>query len=449
MFDKVAFHLRDGIERRAPVEHNHFVIVAGVAVGESGVRIVGDTDLESAHEVLACVGAEPAAQSAGDLWRPTRNEVQMHGVIDHKKSSFGTLLGGRRSSIVYYYIHHGKEFDVTLRDDKKGNRARLDTVRNSRGADRLSRPIDLVRKWSFVTDVRLQRAELVWKHAERIRAGDHWLLDGAVARQAIVTRSKAEQEGRGILDEFLFLSDAPNESILQYARTWGVLELCRHNLPAGHEFSLDSHLRLPLLLKVPKAWHTELPANPRQCRSLGREPLATWRFFSRQAKALLNIAADLQRGRLGQREDWAAILRNGVTPVQSLDTHRSCTRDVLEDWLSLGRIKPAIDDRTGALTWTGADLFGELAVQIALAAKALDGQVFCIVCGKPYEPKRRVIRRGFNYCPAEKCQRRAAAERAQRYRNKKAEPGARVRVGKKLPFRGVYGGTTNDPLFSQ
>jgi hypothetical protein len=31
---------------------------------------------------------------------------------------------------------------------------------------------------------------------------------------------------------------------------------------------------------------------------------------------------------------------------------------MIEGWLKLGRIKPTIDDLTGALTWTGADLFG-------------------------------------------------------------------------------------------
>jgi hypothetical protein len=123
-------------------------------------------------------------------------------------------------------------------------------------------------------------------------------------------------------------------------------------------------------------------------------------------------------------------------------------RDLLEDWLNLGRIKPAIDDITGALIWTGADLFGELAVHLALAAGSLDGQVFCISCGRVYEPKRRVIRRGFNYCADAKCQRRAAADRARRYRNRKSQSNTSTRE-KSLPFRGPNGGRTNDPLFSQ
>ena len=295
--------------------------------------------------------------------------------------------------------------------------------------------------------MRLHKNHLVWKQAERKRAGGYWLLDGEVARQAIVTRQEAERGGRGIFDEFLQLRDAEDEMILKYARTWGVLELCRHNLPSCHEFSLDIPLRLPDHLPTsdrPQGWNQN---DPRQCLPLRREPLTTWRFFSAQATAILNIAANLQSVRLGEDTDWAILLSEGIAPARSLNAQKLCVRHAIEGWLKLGRIKPAIDDLTGGLIWTGADLFGELAVQIALAAEARDGQVFCVACGKPYEPKRRVIRRGFNYCPAAKCQREAAAKRAQRYRDRRSATGQGRR--RKLPYRGLFQGRTNDPLFSQ
>lgn len=333
-----------------------------------------------------------------------------------------------------------------MRDDAESRRARWDYVRNSSGADRLTRPIDLTRKWTDVTDVRIQKGHLVWRHAQRKRAAHYWLLDGEVARQAIVTRQEAERDGRGILDEFLHLCDAGDEAILRYARTWGVLELCRHNLPSCHDFWLGVPLRLPDPLPTsdrPQEWN---PDDPRQCVPSGKEPLTTWRFFSAQGRAILNIAADLQRVHLGGDEDWAILLSERVAPARSLSAQRLCIRHAIEGWLKLGRIKPTVDDLTGGLTWTGADLFGELAVQIALAANALDGQVLCVACGKAYQPKRRVIRRGFNYCPALKCQREAAAQRAKRYRDRKRTSGAgRVRA---LPYRGVFQGRTNDPLFS-
>lgn len=337
---------------------------------------------------------------------------------------------------------------MTLRDAAKLERDRLDSVRNSKGMDRITRPIDLRRRWTYVTDVRVQKGHLVWKQGPPKCIGNQWMFDGKVAREAVVTRHKAEQHGRGILDEFILLCDGDDEVIVQYARTWGVLELCAHNLPSCHEFSLGAPLRLPPPIPKPPAgirhWFHE---DPRQCTPTGREALATWRHFSGQARALLNIAADLQRARLGSREDWGNLLQHRVWPASSLAAHRSCLRDAIEAWLKLGRVKPTIDDITTGITWTGADLFGEIAVQIALAAKAMDGQVLCVACGKEYQPKRLVIRRGFNYCPKIKCQREAAAARAKRYRDRKKSP--EREQGRGLPYRGVYGGTTNDPLFSQ
>lgn len=337
---------------------------------------------------------------------------------------------------------------MTLRDAAKLDRERLDSVRNSKGSDRITRPIDLRKRWTYVADVRLQKGHLIWKQAPPKRIGNHWIFDGEVARNAIVTQHQAEQAGRGILDEFIVLCDGDDDAILKYARTWGVLELCAHNLPSCHEFSIGAPLRLPPPIPKPPAvichWFHE---DPRQCTPIGREALATWRHFSEQARALLTIAADLQRARLGSVEDWSKLLKDRVSPADSLAAHKSCLRDAIEAWLKLGRVKPTIDDITTSLTWTGADLFGELAVQIALAAKALDGQVLCVACGKEYQPKRLVIRRGFNYCPKIRCQREAAAARAKRYRDRKKSPAGEGR--RDLPYRGLFGGTTNDPLFSR
>jgi hypothetical protein len=68
---------------------------------------------------------------------------------------------------MHYHVAAGEELDVTLRDDAKLNRARLDFVRKSFDSDRLTRPIDLHRKWSCVTEVRLRKDYLVWKQASR------------------------------------------------------------------------------------------------------------------------------------------------------------------------------------------------------------------------------------------------------------------------------------------
>jgi hypothetical protein len=291
--------------------------------------------------------------------------------------------------------------DVTLRDARPDD-ARLDFVRKLTDSVRLTRRVDLRRKWGFVSDVRLRKDTLVWRVAEpeRLRE-DCWIFDGAVERQAILKRRQAEHDGHGVFDDFLVLYRSKDTAILKFAETWGVLELCCHNLPACHEFRVGVPLRLPgaLPAKAVRRVVRTFDPDPRQCSPLGREPLATWRFFSKQASAILSIAGDLQRGRLGEDDDWTILLKDGVRPKPSKQAQRNCVRDMVEGWLKLGRIKPAIDDLSGALRWTGADLFGELAVQLALTVAQIDGCVFCIACGKPYSPKRRVIKHGFNLLP--------------------------------------------------
>lgn len=335
-----------------------------------------------------------------------------------------------------------------LRDETKSKRARLDFVRKTWDTDRLTRPIDLHRRWSYATDVRLQNDHLMWKQAESKRIGNTGCLMAGLLDVPLQPGIRRSRAGAGYSTNLCFSTAA---EMRRYSNTTGLggLELCRHNLPACHEFSLGVPLRLPIPIFVRseslQGWRSD---DPRQCPPTGREPLATWRFFSAQARALLNIAGDLQRKRLGDKDDWGKLLHAGVGAAQSLAAQKLCMRDAIEGWLKIGRIRPTVDDLTIGLTWTGADLFGELAVQIALAAKAMDGQVLCVACGKAYQPKRRVIRRGFNYCGAEKCQREAAAQRAKRYRDRKGSSEMEG-IAKKLPFRGPYQGRTNDPLFSQ
>jgi hypothetical protein len=51
--------------------------------------------------------------------------------------SFRAACNARPGSIVDYDVRERKELDVTLRDAKKSERDRLDSVRNSKGADRI------------------------------------------------------------------------------------------------------------------------------------------------------------------------------------------------------------------------------------------------------------------------------------------------------------------------
>jgi hypothetical protein len=116
--------------------------------------------------------------------------------------------------------------------------------------------------------------------------------------------------------------------------------------------------------------------------------------------------------------------------------------------MTLGDVRPRIDLMTHMITWGSTDLFGELAVQIALVGVRADGQVQCTNCGKSYAPRKQIVRGGVHYCSNPRCQKVAGALRAARYRDSKGESATEKSAARKLRFRGVFDSRTNDPLYS-
>ena len=317
----------------------------------------------------------------------------------------------------------------------------LDALRMDSGV--LTRPTDLRRHWNFIQGIELRQGRLIWRMGQA-RVVRHGLLyDGNLARRAIHIRQQAEHDGRGVLDEFIELAEGNDSEILNYARTWGVLELCQHHLPYLHG---SPHEYLRFLLPDPT--FTSRQRTTSACFPLGAEPLEVWRFFSRQAKALLRIAANLQQEKLGEPDDWSLVLRDRGSPEQDVESHRTCWADAVDSWLTLGDVRMRIDSLSRGLTWACADLVGELAVQLALVGVRADGQVHCTNCGKAYAPKRQIARGGVHYCLNPRCQKVASARRAARYRESKGESAWEKSDAQKLRFRGVFDGRTNDPLFS-
>jgi hypothetical protein len=184
------------------------------------------------------------------------------------------------------------------------------------------------------------------------------------------------------------------------------------------------------------------------CTALRREPLKAWRFFSRQAKAILEIAASLQLGKRGNEAAWSTVLRDPLRPMVGLDSQRHCLGDAVNVWLNLGDVQPVIDIENQGIRWRGADLFGELAVQLALASFHAEGQAFCSRCGREFTPKKRLQPGSVHYCRNPRCQKWAAAHRSSRYRQRK-KTGKKETGSHELRWRGPYGGRTNDPLFSR
>ena len=110
--------------------------------------------------------------------------------------------------------------------------------------------------------------------------------------------------------EFTELTDGPSETfpqrVLNFAKAWGPLGICRHGKPSGHDPDCWP-------LGTFQGWDDE-EGNPYW------EPIEAWHRYSRQLDALLSVAVELQQGRPGRREDWDTM--NGAEPYRT-DLYRS------------------------------------------------------------------------------------------------------------------------------
>src|SRR5262249_29181881 len=114
---------------------------------------------------------------------------------------------------------------------------------------------------------------------------------------------KFKKTGTGMFSRFIDLHRADDEELLKYAKDWGVFGLCSHGLPASH-----SHV-------IYGASHGYNP-----CEFTGNgtefvEDLAVWRRFSAAADAVIQIAAQLNMGRVEESEDVWRRLLTGPIPL--------------------------------------------------------------------------------------------------------------------------------------
>lgn len=316
--------------------------------------------------------------------------------------------------------------------------------------EKLERPIAL-RYWRAPLNIELDGDRLVWGYS-RPNQGEQII-----------------QAGPQMLYKFVNLYDAQAENIQDYARRWGLLWICKHNLPTTHN---------PPPAEFTTLWAVPLtPAKNGETYCVpisgvlgkGWEPLSPWRELSKYLRAILNIAAQIHLNQAGKDEDWLIVIRwhrihsvwkddagrthgrniffDGVeTPLdpiispysnkpkpskKEIQEHRieeahkyiiACIRRLLHmanihvDWFWPKGTDPQIQI-------TGGDLFGALVMQLVLAINQADGLAVCSACGEFYAPKRRPRPDQKNYCPEKACRKLTAWRKASAryYQNKTAK----------------------------
>jgi hypothetical protein len=242
---------------------------------------------------------------------------------------------------------------------------------------------------------------------ERALPGDLWVVPGfiEITGDCLIYHDWERQgreirPGRGMLVDFLKLHAATDKDILDYARKWGVLHICKHGLPHTHSLSYETD-STPSMCQ----WQADLGEAGHEKNY--REPIERWRLFSQHFLAAMRVARTLQNDRSASVEDWALLFpnvsRDGVAAWKPhVAGERRQFARVLNGLISLAGIRPSFEwrDARPRLSFGSSGLFGSLVLQLVLAASGHSHFAFCAHCGIPYMPTVRAPKRGQQgFCP--------------------------------------------------
>lgn len=183
-----------------------------------------------------------------------------------------------------------------------------------------------------------------------------------------------------MLDSFLRLGDASDHEIAGFAAKYGVLDLCKHQLPARHSAGCS-------------------PAEDDDGRMW--ESMATWRDWSRRADAIMRVAAALRSEGVADPKFWSlALAGHPAASWQPEVVARPwwVLAGVLDGWISAAGVTFGLLPVPGGVTFVPepGGLFGALGIQMALTTAGAAGMAACFGCGGLYAPSRKP--RGESYC---------------------------------------------------
>ena len=243
-----------------------------------------------------------------------------------------------------------------------------------------------------------------------------------------------------LLETFLRLVDARPAVIGDFARRWGILGICKHTLPRTHDFREGPPTRFCRTKGYRFTRNTES----------GWEPLHVWRRYAGQARAIVDVAAQLHQRKIVRDKDiWRRTHSHVFLTYPDFLGNREAQCHAISvainGWLELGMVRAFLNwelDSPATVTlgtsvlrqdrpeirpivlnlfpeMQGHTLFGALGVQLLMAVSRTAGFATCSSCGHPYTPTRRPSPNRRRYCP--NCGVRAAWRDAQQARRQKRE----------------------------
>jgi hypothetical protein len=259
-----------------------------------------------------------------------------------------------------------------------------------------------------------------------------------------------------LLDRFIKLADASSDQVLAFAKKWGPLGLCWHNLPTLHPQFSNTQAEDGWTVCPPRS----IEGREFQCG----ESVAMWHRYARKFRAMLNLAATLRQG---AKPDAADL--DCVWPQKDLELHYNQGRwyrllgskeavkpgativavpiwfelsEEMNRLLSIVNAKPYLEsdpDGNRSVVLSGIGLLpGALAIQLLTALAGEQPFAFCSWCTERYEPERRPRAGEHHYCDdcrSDGVPQRLATERRKKGLSKKRRPTAKKRRKKASNMR--------------
>lgn len=319
-----------------------------------------------------------------------------------------------------------------------------------------------------------------WRTAGRWWAPDRVeVVDGQLVPQLVtypdrpykwrVIGADGGSEETAMLGDFMDLADpADEDAVARYAERWGMLGLCAHGLPATHDKST-----LPESLRRPGRsidWGPGEVEDRCVVSFFESEPIATWRYWAGQARALLVVSARLAAGQPGGDAEWAELQAPGPwarnwppaepltfaargsdgkersfhsleevfgthTMAQVVALQRRSAGETLQHWLTLAGVGLTVSWKGASpdMTWRSGGLFGALGMKLLLAASRVEGWALCTGCAKPHIPSRQARRGAGRFCADCRVANVPARTRAsRRYDARRTDPAFRQRERERL-----------------
>jgi hypothetical protein len=253
---------------------------------------------------------------------------------------------------------------------------------------------------------------LGWRTPQRIWTFGRRLI---LEDEAIVWRRDLPHDGHRVLPDFTLLVEfvrlaeesIDDEQFLVFARRWGLLGLCSHGLPRTHDQNTIPY-SVSFGLWLNGDWNCSSGVE-------SPEPVEWWRYWARQARALVALIASVRMGEAGAIEHWETVWSPGPWVRDEL---REKTRDVIEE-VRLGLHIRVIDEigvqrdelAHSIETWlrlasvglkvhwwsegprpvlTNVALFDTIGMLILFLGGDSSGFAVCSGCHAPFMPQRRL-----------------------------------------------------------